>query len=63
MSVELFFSEVSVSINLFFFRSWALGNLGRAGYGASLEGMWPYTYDTCDVGTVKNQTRDGLPLA
>ncbi|KAG8681013.1 hypothetical protein FRC09_017817, partial [Ceratobasidium sp. 395] len=23
---------------------WAMGNLGRAGYGASLEGLWPYTY-------------------
>ncbi|KAG8713677.1 beta-glucan synthesis-associated protein [Ceratobasidium sp. 423] len=23
---------------------WAMGNLGRAGFGASLEGMWPYTY-------------------
>ena len=40
-----------------------MGNLGRACYGASLEGMWPYTYDSCDVGTVKNQTRDGLPIA
>ncbi|KAJ7500010.1 beta-glucan synthesis-associated protein [Mycena latifolia] len=27
---------------------WAMGNLGRAGYGASLDGMWPYTYDACD---------------
>ncbi|KAI0271413.1 beta-glucan synthesis-associated [Gloeopeniophorella convolvens] len=41
---------------------WTMGNLGRAGYGASLEGMWPYTYDSCDVGTVANQTKDGLPL-
>jgi len=40
---------------------WAMGNLGRAGYGASLEGMWPYTYDTCDVGTVPNQTLNGIP--
>ncbi|KAB5591406.1 Glycoside hydrolase family 16 protein [Ceratobasidium theobromae] len=23
---------------------WTMGNLGRAGYGASLEGTWPYTY-------------------
>ncbi|KAI0268107.1 beta-glucan synthesis-associated [Gloeopeniophorella convolvens] len=36
---------------------WTMGNLGRAGYGASLEGMWPYTYDACDVGTVANQSR------
>jgi len=40
---------------------WAMGNLGRAGYGASLEGMWPYTYDACDVGTLANQTLNGLP--
>jgi beta-glucanase (GH16 family) len=40
---------------------WSMGNLGRAGYGASLEGMWPYTYDTCDVGTVPNQTWKGVP--
>ncbi|ELU38867.1 glycoside hydrolase family 16 protein [Rhizoctonia solani AG-1 IA] len=53
---------------------WALGNLGRAGYGASLDGTWPYSYvrllfsnfpkrDTCDVGTLPNQTRpDGTPI-
>ncbi len=40
---------------------WTLGNLGRAGYGASLEGMWPYSYDTCDVGTVANQSVNGQP--
>ncbi|WVR04544.1 hypothetical protein IAU60_001551 [Kwoniella sp. DSM 27419] len=40
---------------------WAMGNLGRAGYGASTEGMWPYTYDSCDIGTLENQTTlDGL---
>ncbi|CAA7258630.1 unnamed protein product [Cyclocybe aegerita] len=42
---------------------WTMGNLGRAGYGASLEGMWPYTYDACDVGTAPNQTLNGLPVA
>ncbi|THH13791.1 hypothetical protein EW146_g6466 [Bondarzewia mesenterica] len=42
---------------------WTMGNLGRAGYGASLEGMWPYTYDACDVGTVANQTVNGSPEA
>ncbi|RPD55804.1 glycoside hydrolase family 16 protein [Lentinus tigrinus ALCF2SS1-7] len=42
---------------------WAMGNLGRAGYGASLDGMWPYTYDACDVGTAPNQTLNGLPVA
>ncbi|TRM64746.1 beta-glucan synthesis-associated [Schizophyllum amplum] len=40
---------------------WAMGNLGRAGYGASLDGTWPYTYDSCDVGTVANQTVNGQP--
>ncbi|KAJ3570177.1 hypothetical protein NP233_g4569 [Leucocoprinus birnbaumii] len=39
--------------------SWAMGNLGRAGYGATLEGMWPYSYDACDVGTLPNQTFPG----
>ncbi|KAH9950434.1 beta-glucan synthesis-associated [Amylocystis lapponica] len=42
---------------------WTMGNLGRAGFGASLEGMWPYSYDACDVGTAPNQTKNGLPLA
>ncbi|KAK0202585.1 glycoside hydrolase family 16 protein [Desarmillaria ectypa] len=42
---------------------WAMGNLGRAGYGATLDGMWPYTYDACDVGTAPNQTINGLPTA
>ncbi|SJL02140.1 related to KRE6-glucan synthase subunit [Armillaria ostoyae] len=40
---------------------WAMGNLGRAGYGASLDGTWPYTYDSCDVGSAPNQTINGLP--
>lgn len=40
-----------------------MGNLGRAGYGASLDGVWPYSYDSCDVGTLPNQTLDGLPEA
>ncbi|KAJ7680330.1 glycoside hydrolase family 16 protein, partial [Mycena polygramma] len=42
---------------------WTMGNLGRAGYGASLEGMWPYSYDDCDVGTAPNQTLNGAPVA
>lgn len=33
-----------------------MGNLGRAGYGATNEGNWPYSYDSCDIGTLKNQT-------
>ncbi|KAK2461638.1 hypothetical protein APHAL10511_006101 [Amanita phalloides] len=40
---------------------WTMGNLGRAGYGASLDGMWPFTYDACDVGTAPNQTINGQP--
>ncbi|KAG7095456.1 hypothetical protein E1B28_006198 [Marasmius oreades] len=40
---------------------WSMGNLGRAGYGASLDGLWPYSYDACDVGTLKNQTLNGEP--
>lgn len=40
---------------------WTLGNLGRAGYGGSLEGLWPYSYNECDVGTLPNQTLNGLP--
>ncbi|KIK96257.1 glycoside hydrolase family 16 protein [Paxillus rubicundulus Ve08.2h10] len=42
---------------------WTMGNLGRVGYGASLEGMWPYSYDSCDIGTVPNQTYNGGPPA
>ncbi|EPQ29814.1 uncharacterized protein PFL1_02487 [Pseudozyma flocculosa PF-1] len=43
---------------------WTMGNLGRAGYGASVEGNWPYTYQQCDVGTLMNQTdADGNPIA
>ncbi|KAG8906096.1 hypothetical protein FRB99_007620 [Tulasnella sp. 403] len=43
---------------------WSMGNLGRAGYGASLEGLWPYSYNSCDVGTLPNQTfPDGTPVA
>ncbi|KAG6813578.1 hypothetical protein H0H92_009622 [Tricholoma furcatifolium] len=49
---------------------WSMGNLpnaseqGRAGYGATTEGMWPYTYDSCDLGTFPNQTaQDGTPAA
>ncbi|CAG8449491.1 12000_t:CDS:2 [Ambispora leptoticha] len=35
---------------------WTLGNLARAGYGATTEGVWPYSYDSCDAGILKNQT-------
>ncbi|ODO06113.1 glucosidase [Cryptococcus wingfieldii CBS 7118] len=40
---------------------WTMGNLGRAGYGGTLDGTWPYSYDTCDVGTLANQTLNGKP--
>ncbi|KAF8908962.1 glycoside hydrolase family 16 protein [Gymnopilus junonius] len=45
--------------------AWTLGNLGRAGYGATTEGMWPYSYDACDVGTFpaqlnKNETPSAM---
>ncbi|KAF8500951.1 glycoside hydrolase family 16 protein [Russula emetica] len=42
---------------------WSMGNLGRAGYGATTDGMWPYTYETCDIGTLPNQTQNGRPAA
>ncbi|TIB38904.1 hypothetical protein E3P86_01376 [Wallemia ichthyophaga] len=42
---------------------WTMGNLGRAGYGASLDGLWPYSYDSCDVGTLQNQTLGTYPPA
>ncbi|KAJ7663697.1 glycoside hydrolase family 16 protein [Mycena polygramma] len=42
---------------------WTMGNLGRAGYSATLDGMWPYVYDACDVGTTPNQTLNGGPPA
>lgn len=41
---------------------WTMGNLGRVGYGGTLEGLWPYSYDSCDAGTLPNQTMpDGTP--
>jgi beta-glucanase (GH16 family) len=35
--------------------AWTMGNLGRAGYGATTEGTWPYSYDSCDLGTFAQQ--------
>lgn len=39
-----------------------MGNLGRAGYAATTDGMWPYSYhDECDVGITPNQSSpDGI---
>jgi len=31
-------------------------NLGRPGYGGTADGVWPYTYDSSEVGTFRNQT-------
>ncbi|PYH44261.1 SKN1/KRE6 family beta-glucan synthesis-associated protein [Aspergillus saccharolyticus JOP 1030-1] len=41
---------------------WAMGNLGRPGYAATTEGMWPYSYhDKCDAGITPNQSSpDGI---
>jgi beta-glucanase (GH16 family) len=36
---------------------WSMGNLGRAGYAATTDGMWPYSYDNvCDAGITPNQS-------
>jgi hypothetical protein len=35
---------------------WTLGNLARPGYRASSDGVWPYSYDNCDVGITPNQS-------
>lgn len=40
---------------------WTMGNLGRPGYLASTEGVWPYSYSSCDAGITPNQSSpDGL---
>ncbi|KAG5422218.1 KRE6 [Candida metapsilosis] len=40
---------------------WTMGNLGRPGYLGSTEGVWPYSYDTCDAGITPNQSSpDGI---
>lgn len=40
---------------------WSMGNLGRPGYMATTEGVWPYTYDSCDAGITPNQSSpDGI---
>jgi beta-glucanase (GH16 family) len=41
--------------------AWTMGNLGRPGYGATTEGTWPFSYDSCDLGTLPNQTYEGNP--
>ena len=40
---------------------WTMGNLGRPGYKSTTDGVWPYTYNTCDAGITPNQSSpDGL---
>ncbi|KAF2741084.1 beta-glucan synthesis-associated protein SKN1 [Polyplosphaeria fusca] len=41
---------------------WTMGNLGRPGYTATTEGLWPYSYhDECDYGITPNQSStDGI---
>ncbi|PSN70605.1 beta-glucan synthesis-associated [Corynespora cassiicola Philippines] len=41
--------------------AWTMGNLGRPGYLSTTDGMWPYTYQECDVGITPNQSSyDGM---
>ncbi|KAK0555415.1 beta-glucan synthesis-associated protein [Tilletia horrida] len=35
--------------------AWMMGNLGRPGYLGSTDGMWPYSYDSCDTGILPDQ--------
>ncbi len=40
---------------------WSMGNLARPGYLASSEGVWPYSYNSCDAGITPNQSStDGI---
>lgn len=36
--------------------AWTMGNLGRPGFLATTEGLWPYTYNDCDTGITPNQS-------
>ncbi|KAI5116308.1 hypothetical protein M0805_009634 [Coniferiporia weirii] len=43
---------------------WTMGNLGRAGYGATTDGTWPFSYAACDVGTYpKQMDKSGNPVS
>lgn len=35
---------------------WSMGNLGRPGFKATTDGVWPYTYNECDAGITPNQS-------
>ncbi|KAK6459931.1 beta-glucan synthesis-associated, partial [Scheffersomyces coipomensis] len=40
---------------------WTMGNLGRPGYLATTDGVWPYSYEACDPGITANQSSpDGI---
>ncbi|RPA94517.1 beta-glucan synthesis-associated [Choiromyces venosus 120613-1] len=40
---------------------WTLGNIARPGYRATAEGVWPYSYNECDLGITPNQSSfDGI---
>jgi len=65
-----FYIETSISMpgnsiaSGFWPGSWTMGNLGRAGFGATNDGMWPYSYNSCDVGTLEGQMMpDNTPVA
>ncbi|KAF2719291.1 glycoside hydrolase family 16 protein [Polychaeton citri CBS 116435] len=36
--------------------AWTMGNLGKPGFLATTDGMWPYTYNECDAGITPNQS-------
>jgi len=38
---------------------WTLGNIARPRYKATTEGVWPYSYNTCDLGITPNQSSTG----
>jgi len=40
---------------------WTMGNLGRPGFMATTEGVWPYSYEACNAGITANQSSpDGI---
>lgn len=40
---------------------WSMGNIGRPGFMATTDGVWPYSYSTCDAGITPNQSSsDGI---
>lgn len=56
--------RVEVSLSLpgrgdtpgFWAAAWTMGNLGRPGYAATTDGMWPYSTDECGAGITPNQS-------